>query len=116
MLAVPVCTKAGLKERVRRQRSGGCASLKIAKMTEMAFIGMAGIGKVEPGQRVLIVAVNRPVKICFRQAPKNAGTGKRFDMIVEMPLRGAGRRKCPVWNRLGRCRGEPVITYSVLPR
>jgi hypothetical protein len=63
VLAVAAGIPARFENRVDGQLAGACPRLKITKMAEMRFGGGLRIGVVETGQRVAVVAKDRPVEI-----------------------------------------------------
>ena len=63
VLAVAAGVPAGFQKRVGGQLADARPPLKIAKMAEMRFGGGLRIGVVETGQRVAVVAKDRPVEI-----------------------------------------------------
>src|SRR5579862_1140498 len=109
MLTVSARAETGLEEGVRGECPGSGSFLKIAKMTEVAFVRVLGIGIIEPRQGIAIVSVDRPIDVGFGQTAENARTGKELYVIIEMPLRSGGRGEGAVGYRLRRGRREPVI-------
>src|SRR5713226_9098656 len=61
MLTVATSGKGGLQKRVRRQSPGGSLRLEIAKVAKVTVVGVARIGKVQTGQRISIIAEDRPI-------------------------------------------------------
>src|SRR5262249_40461635 len=109
MLAVPARTEIRLEKGVRRQRAGRGLLLKIAKMAEVAFVGVLCVRIIQPGKRFAVVAVDGPVDARVRKPAEDAGAREDLDRIIKVPKRSRRGGECPVRYRLSRRRREPVV-------